>query len=129
MIAYTRSIEGITPDMLGGFFEGWKRPRTPEDHLSLLENSDHIVLAVDTDRHRVVGFVTALTDSVQAAFIPLLEVLPGYRGQGIGSALMSRMLDRLQGIPAIDLTCHPEMQKFYAKFGMVPSVGMVIRNY
>jgi hypothetical protein len=39
------------------------------------------------------------------------------------------MLEKLNGIPAIDLTCDAELQKFYSRFGMIPSVGMVIRNY
>jgi len=77
----------------------------------------------------VQSFSTALTDNIQSAFIPLLEVLPDYRRQGIGSELVSRMLNKLVGIPAIDLTCDPDIQNFYSKFGMVPSVGMVIRRY
>ncbi len=129
MIKYRDSIENITPDMLRGFFRGWKEPRTPEDHLKILENSDHVLLAICTEEHRVVGFITALTDNVQSAFIPLLEVVPDYRNRGIGSALVTRMLEKLKGIPAIDLTCHPELQKFYSRFGMIPSVGMIMRSY
>jgi predicted GNAT family N-acyltransferase len=52
-----------------------------------------------------------------------------FRKQGIGAALVSKMLEKLNGIPAIDLTCDAELQKFYSRFGMIPSVGMVIRNY
>lgn len=129
MIQYADSVKGITTEMLQGFFEGWKRPHSPEGHLTILKNSDHVVLAIDPEAEKVIGFVTALTDGVQAAFIPLLEVLPAYRSRGIGSALMSKMLKKLRGIPAIDLTCDPSLQDFYARLGMVPSVGMVIRDY
>jgi len=129
MIEYTDSVEGITTDMLTGFFEGWKKPPNLENRLKILHNSDHIVLAIDREKDRVVGFITALTDDTQSAFIPLLQVLPDYRRQGIGSELVSRMLKKLKGIPAIDLTCDPDMQKFYSKFGMKPSVGMIIRDY
>jgi GNAT superfamily N-acetyltransferase len=73
--------------------------------------------------------VTALTDGIQAGFVSLLEVLPAYRHQGIGSVLVTTILQKLKGIPAIDLTCDPELQRFYARFGMIPSVGMVIRDY
>ena len=75
------------------------------------------------------GFVTALTDGIQSAFIPLLEVLPEYQKQGIGRALVSGMLQKLAGIQAIDLACDPKLQDFYAGFGMKPSVGMMIRNH
>ncbi len=129
MIQYTDSIENITTEMLAGFFEGWKKPHTTENHLKILKNSDHIVLAIDKEKNKVAGFITALTDNIQSAFIPLLEVLPDYRRQGIGSELVSGMLKKLKRIPAIDLTCDPDVQKFYSKFGMQPSTGMIIRNY
>ena len=128
MIDYTDSVEDITSEMLTGFFEGWKKPRTPEEHLRILRNSDHVILALDRERTRVVGFITALTDHVQSAFIPLLEVLPEYRGQGIGSALVARMLTKLEGIPATDLICDPSLRSFYARFGMVATAGMSIRS-
>jgi len=115
--------------MLIGFFEGWRRPHAPREHLRILRSSNHFVLAVDGERKRVVGFITALTDGVQSAFISLLEVLPGYQSQGIGSELVFRMLEKLEEIPAVDLTCDPDIQAFYARFGMKPSVGMSIRRY
>ncbi len=76
----------------------------------------------------VVGFVTAITDHVLAAYIPFLEVRPGYRGQGIGSELMRRMLDRLQGLYMVDLVCDPEVRPFYASLGMSPVTAMMVRN-
>ena len=115
--------------MLEGFFKNWKKPHSPGEHLQILKNSDHIVLAIAADKDKVVGFITALTDGIQSAFIPLLEVLPEYQKRGIGSNMMSRMLEKLEGIPAIDVMCDPPLQRFYATFGMVPSVGMIIRDY
>ena len=82
MIDYRETTAGVTPEMLRGFFSEWRKPQTPEGHLEILGGSDYIVLAVDGDAGKVVGFITALTDGVQASFIPLLEVLPDYRGRG-----------------------------------------------
>ena len=129
MISFTDSVEGITPDRLDGFFAGWPNPPSPETHLKLLVNSDHLVLAVDDETRNVVGFVTAISDGVLAAFIPLLEVLPAYQGQGIGTELMRRMLEKLSGLYAIDLTCDPDLQRFYERLGMKPSRGMTIRSH
>lgn len=129
MIVYLDSADGVTPDMLQGFCAGWRTPLTPEKHLAVLENSSHIVLALDDEAACVVGFVTALTDGLQAAFIPLLEVLSDYQGRGIGMTLMEKMLAKLAHLPAIDLTCNPDVQPFYAKLGMTPSVGMIVRHY
>ena len=127
-IEYRASLDGIAANDLQGFFVGWRSPRSPEEHLQILAGSDRVVLAVEGDSGRVVGFATALTDGVQAAFIPLLEVLPDYQGRGIGSELVRRLLDRLGPIPCIDLTCDPELQPFYERFGMQRSVGMIVRR-
>lgn len=128
-IRYQKTCEGVTPEQLTGFFTHWRNPRTPAEHLAILHGSDYVVLAIDERSGNVVGFVTALTDGVQAAFIPLLEVLPDYQGRGIGSALMERTIAEFEHLPALDLTCNPGMQPFYARFGMKPSVGAVRRNY
>lgn len=129
MIEYRDSLDGITPEMLQGFFVGWKTPHTPGQHLEILRNSDYVLLALDTDKNRVAGFITALSDHIQSAFIPMLEVLPEYRGKGIGTRLTSMMLERIAHIQAIDLTCDEHLQPFYERFGMLKSVGMVIRKY
>ncbi len=119
----------MSAGQLTGFMQHWHQPRTPAELLKILQGSDYVVLAIDERSERVVGFVNALTDGVQAAFIPLLEVLPDYRNGGIGSELMRQVLELLDHVVAIDLTCRPEMQTFYARFGMQPSVGAVRRNY
>lgn len=129
MIQYLDSSSTITTQMLQGFCVGWRSPLSPEKHLQVLNNSDAIFLAFDTDKQKVVGFITALTDHIQAVFIPLLEVLPDYQHQGIGGELVKRMLAKFSHLPAIDLMCSPEVQSFYKRFGMMPSVGMIIRNY
>lgn len=128
MISYIDSAEHITARQLAGFFVGWPNPPSPEIHLELLVNGDHIVLAVDDATHSVVGFITAISDGILAAYIPLLEVLPAYQGQGIGSELVRRMLEKLARLRMVDLICDPELQPFYARFGMQPCSGMILRN-
>ena len=128
MIGYTDSLAGIEHEHLEGFFVGWPHPPSPETHLRLLSGSDHVVLALDGETGQVIGFVTALTDGVLSSFIPLLEVLPAYRGKGIGQALMSRMLDQLGHLPNVDLLCDPDVAPFYERFGMKPVGGMVLRR-
>src|SRR5438876_1129973 len=118
MITYTDKLDGITADKLvGGFFVGWPNPPTPETHLRILQGSSQIVLAVDDQTGNVVGFITAISDGVSAAYIPHLEVLPAHQQHGIGSELVKRMFDALRHIYMIDLTCDPELQPFYERFG------------
>jgi ribosomal protein S18 acetylase RimI-like enzyme len=129
MIIYTTSTEGLCPSQVSGFYVGWPSPPSAETHLKLLRQSSHRVLAVDKATGQVVGFITAISDGVLSAYIPLLEVLPEYQGHGIGQELVKRMLDELSDLYMIDLLCDPELQTFYAKVGMRSAAGMLKRNY
>jgi len=129
MIRYLTDIQTISPEQLNGFFVGWKEPLTTDQHYQSLKNSEHRVVAFDEEENRIVGFVSALTDRVNFAFIPLLEVLPDYRGRGIGKELLNRMMKILEPYQCVDLTCDPSVQAFYEQFGMLKSHGMIIRRY
>jgi ribosomal protein S18 acetylase RimI-like enzyme len=115
VIEYADSLEGVEPRQLEGFFVGWPSPPPPERHLELLRGSAAVVLARDGER--VVGFVTAISDGVLSASIPLLEVLPDYQGRGIGTELMRRILARLDGLTMVDLSCDAPLEPFYARLG------------
>jgi ribosomal protein S18 acetylase RimI-like enzyme len=129
-IRYVESIDDITAaQLMGGFFVGWPNPPGPETHLRLLAGSDHAILALDPASDAVVGFITAISDGVLTAYIPLLEVLPAYQRCGIGQELVARMLTRLGHLYMVDLLCDPELQPFYGRLGMRPATGMLHRNY
>jgi len=129
MISYTDSLARISAGKLRGFFVGWPNPPLPETHLKLLRNSEQVVLALDEETGNAVGFITAISDGVLSAYIPLLEVLPAYRGKGIGQELIRRMLAKLSGLYLVDLICDPEAQPFYERLGMKKAAGMMLRNY
>ena len=129
MIKYRLDAKGVRPQQLVGFFQGWPKAPSPETHLRLLEGSDHIVLAVDGETDRVVGFATAVTDGVLAAYVPFVEVLPAYRGRGIARELMQRLRDALRGYNMIDLVCDPTLEPFYASLGFMRLTAMVLRDY
>ena len=86
-----------------------------------------VVLAL-SDKSRVVGFVTAITDGVSCAYIPHLEVLPEWQGDGIGTELMRRMMLKLETIRAIDVICDEEVRGFYERLGFKAWRGMIIRK-
>lgn len=127
MVQYTEKIEDLGPENLTGFFVGWPNPPSPETHLAILRGSYRVVLAKDGER--VIGFVNAISDGVLAAFVPLLEVLPEYQGQGIGSELMSRMEKELSDLYSLDLVCDTDVQPFYERLEWLKSAGMSRRNY
>ena len=129
MIVYKNNIVGISAGMLTGFFAGWKEYPSPDKFLLILSNSEHVIIAVDDEKNTVVGFIYAVSDKILAAYIPLLEVLEDYRGKGIGSELVKRMMDELKDFYMIDLICDEELESYYSKFGMMKFSAMIKRNY
>lgn len=128
-IAYSESADGITARQLEGFFKGWPNPPSAATLLRILQSSDHIVLAREEESGRVVGFITAISDGISAAYIPHLEVIASLQGQGIGSELVRRTVSRLRSLYMVDLVCDPDLQPFYERLGFRPYTAMVIRNY
>ena len=127
MLTYTSDLQGVTSERLSGFFVGWPSPPTPETLLRVLRGSHRVVLARDGEQ--VVGFVTAISDGVLSAYIPLLEVLPEYGGRGVGSELVRRLLADLSDLYMVDVMCDDDVAGFYAKLGLTRAGGFVNRNY
>jgi GNAT superfamily N-acetyltransferase len=123
-VVYTTDAAAVSPADLEGFFVDWPVRPSPERHLEILRGSDYVVLARSSEDGRVIGFVTAISDGVLSAFIPLLEVLPESQGQGVGSELVRRILDELEGFYMVDLVCDPELEGFYRRFELTLLTGM-----
>ncbi|MGH9001926.1 MAG: GNAT family N-acetyltransferase [Acidimicrobiia bacterium] len=123
---YVTSADGVDRRQLTGFFEGWPSPPSPEKHLALLRGSSHVVLAQDADE--IIGFVTAISDGVLAAYISLLEVRQEWRGKGVGSELVRRLPGQLERLYMVDVVCDPDLIPFYERFGTTPLAGMARRN-
>ena len=127
MISYKYNIEGISAADLEPFFDGWGRKPAPEKRLQILNNSHHVIFAMD--ENIVVGFINAITDKTISAYIPLLEVIPEYRNRRIGSELVRRMVTLLEEYYMVDICCDRALEEFYHKLGFTTLTAMVIRNY
>ena len=126
---YKNSLDGISSDMLKGFFVDWPNPPNPQTHLILLKKSSKVIIAIDGKTNQVIGFITAISDGILSAYIPFLEVLPEYKNNGIGKELVNRMLKELANIYMIDLCCDDDLVPYYDTFGMTKTNGMILRNY
>lgn len=102
-INYQTDLHDISSEQLADFCVGWKYPICGNDLHRILENSYRVVFA--KQRETVAGFVNSLSDGLKFAFIPMLEVLPAYKNNGIGTKLLNILFEELAGIPNIDLTC------------------------
>jgi ribosomal protein S18 acetylase RimI-like enzyme len=126
VITYAAGIDGLRPEQLDGFFDGWASYPSCSALLRILGHSAVAVLAYDGDQ--VVGFVNALSDGELAAYIPLLEVRAAYRGRGIGTELVRRVMAELDGCYMVDAVCDAEVAPFYERLDMVRLAGMARRN-
>jgi ribosomal protein S18 acetylase RimI-like enzyme len=120
-------MKEVNPSQLQGFFVNWPDHPDPDTHLEILRKSHAAWLAFDGER--CVGFINALSDGVFYAYIPLLEVLPEYQGQGIGTELLRRMLETLEDMYAVDIVCDEAIVPFYEAAGFAKCAGMAKRNY
>ncbi len=127
MIYYADNVDELKLSQIEGFFAGWKMPVSPELHLQILQSSYAVWLAFDNDK--CVGFINSVSDGFFYAGIPLLEVLPEYRGNGIGTELVKRMLTTLESLYAVDIVCDHSLTSFYSKHALIPSNSMIKRNF
>lgn len=125
MISYEGVPADLRPEQLAGFFVGWPSPPSPDEHVVILQRAQHAVLACEDDR--VVGFVTGLSDGVFSAYLPLLEVLPSHHGQGIGTALVERIVAEIGDVYSIDVVCDDDVVPFYERLDFQRVNGMVFR--
>jgi len=130
MIEFSHSLDGLE-DFIStdGFFADWPQQPSDEKFRSLLAGSAYVALAVEREAGRVVGFATGLSDGVFAGFIPLLEVLPEWRHQGIAHRLIEMLMEDMAHCYSIDVVCDEELVSFYQSLGFINGPrGMVIRQ-
>jgi ribosomal protein S18 acetylase RimI-like enzyme len=114
---------------VSGFFDGWEKKPSEDILRESIENADHIVLAIDTEKNKLVGYITALSDGVLAAYIPFLEVEKSYQHKGIGHTLVNELLKQIGHLYMIDLICDKEKAGFYEVAGFKSWHAMIKRNY
>lgn len=125
--AYSSNLKHL--EIGEGFFKDWPNPPSEDKHRKILEKSYKALIAVDEKNSKIIRFINAICDGILSAYIPLLEVLPEYQKQGIGSELVRKMLEELNDFYMVDLCCDESLQFFYKQLGMIKSQGMICRNY
>jgi len=109
----------IKPEQLQFLFRqtDWAEDRSIEGIQTMLEGTAVVLGAWEDDR--IIGFARTITDGIYRALIDDVVVEESKRGQGIGSELMRKLLERLteMGIEEIFLRCGRNIVPFYQRFG------------
>lgn len=118
MITFQETKE-YTKEALHGLFASvrWESAQYPEPLQKAIAGSDTVFSAWDGEK--LVGLVNVLDDSAMTAYIHYLLVDPAVQGQGVGRALMQRVLERYKGFYRILLLAYAEKQPFYESCGLV----------
>jgi GNAT superfamily N-acetyltransferase len=90
--------------------------RTPEALGRSFEHSQHVAIAWDEDR--VVGMARLLSDGVCNAYLIDVWTLAAYRRQGVATAMMQSLIERVPG-QHIGLQSD-DSEAFYATLGFRP---------
>jgi GNAT superfamily N-acetyltransferase len=129
MVGYT--VDGamgaaLRPHDLAPFFDGWPTPPSLERRLAALAGASIVALAYDDDR--LVGFATLLSDGALMSSLSLLEVIPPWRGRGVGAALVRLVVQAGGDRYGVDVVCDDDVAGFYERLGFQPVRGMVLRR-
>ena len=100
---------------------GWAATRAEEDIQVMLDNSSLRLGAWRGDR--LVGFARVLTDDRFRAFIDDVVITEEERGQGIGHALMTHLMQRLAHLEEVTLFCDETVVPFYEQHNFERASG------
>lgn len=127
-VTISTGTQDLRREDLAGFFVGWPHPPSLDDRMAILSSADEVVVCRTPDGG-VVGIATAITDHRFAAYIPLVEVLPGYQRLGIGSRMVRSLLELLGSCYMIDLVCDDDVVPFYERLGGTRLNAVAWRNH
>jgi predicted GNAT family acetyltransferase len=105
--------------------EWWSKGRSLEEVRTAMAHSDFAFGFCHPATHRLVAFTRVLTDRVFKALLFDVIVHPEYRGTGLGTTFMQRVLANpaLQQVQHIELYCLPERFRLYHSLGFTEQLG------
>ncbi len=97
----------------------WKDDMDPSLIPDMIGGSYLFAVAVDVTTGKSVGMGRVISDGIADAYIQDLVVLPRWRNRGIGSRIVSMLLDGCKsgGITWIGLIAQPGTDSFYRSLG------------
>jgi GNAT superfamily N-acetyltransferase len=107
-IRYADSVGGLSARQLRLVRREWVNPPSPSLTLASLRAMGAVIVALN-DADDVVGFVCGMTDGLLVLYVWDLEVVSDYREQGIGDALLERLLQRYGQLYQVN--AHPDARQ------------------
>jgi ribosomal protein S18 acetylase RimI-like enzyme len=89
--------------------------KKPQDLKTVFTNSRYRCFVYDDDK--IIGVGRALADGVDVSYIADVAIHPEYQGQGIGKAIVSKLVEFSKGHSKIILYANIGKEPFYTKLG------------
>ena len=86
-----------------------------KDLKTVFSNSRYVYFIYNEDK--LIGAERALADGVDCAYICDVAIHPEYQAKGLGSKIISKLIEGSKGHKKILLYAVPGKEKFYARFG------------
>lgn len=109
--------------------EWWTKERTLDDVTHMLGHCDLLLFCLDA-KGQIAGFARVLSDFTFKALIFDVIVSEQHRGQGLGQALVERILshEKLKRVKSFELYCPERLVPFYEKLGFVKGTSSLLFN-
>ncbi|MCH4539581.1 GNAT family N-acetyltransferase [Ochrobactrum sp. A-1] len=127
-------VEKLAPEQYREFHEfyskeWWTSERTLDEVTHMLAHCDLLLFCLDA-KGGIAGFVRVLTDFTFKALIFDVIVSEKHRGQGLGQALVERVLnhEKLRRVKSFELYCPERLVPFYQKLGFVKGTSSLLFN-
>jgi len=118
----------VKPEQLQVLFQqtDWAEDRSIEGIQTMLEGTAVVLGAYEDDR--LIGFARTITDGIYRGLIDDLVVEESRRGEGVGTELMKKLIEKLKevGIEELFLRCGPDVVSFYQRHGFKITRGVVM---
>lgn len=128
MIKYTNEMNCTKEELAELFLSvNWNSGKYPDKLYKAVENSTYKIFAYDEDK--LIGMITALSDSCINLFITYLLVAPKYQNSKIGSKLLKDMIS-IKSFNRIELITDAKDKNFYINNGFIEDgIGMFKINW
>lgn len=89
---------------------GWWPERTADQVRAVLQTSPAVGA---WHGQQLIGFARAVTDGLLRAYVEDVVVSPGWRGRGVGRALLAGLTQQLGPVPVVTLFCSADLAPYY----------------
>jgi aralkylamine N-acetyltransferase len=105
----------------------WKEEMDASRINDLIRGSFLFAVAIDISTGRAVGMGRVISDGIADAYIQDMVVLDGWRSRGVGTMILTRLLEecKFRRITWIGLIAEPASEEFYKSLGFAPMSGHV----